>query len=180
MQFMPNMWLFSSLVMIVQWVCCFVVLRSLLFEISKVILSCLVKPSIFCKTKWTNEAARPNIFTWKLLTARSSQSLVWLYGKRFFWKRSCFFIFLLEYVGSCLLLIAQSSTSLQPDGPQPTVMRYLQIFLCLRQRAYIQSARSCLSKSASTIITSMSITMLFLQMPSHNEHSALCSLSINW
>ena len=170
-------------------------LRSLLIEISKVILSCLVKPSIFCKTKWTNEAARPNIFTfdpsWKLLTARSSQSFVWLYGERFFWKQSCFFIFLLEYVGSCLLLIAQSSTSLQPDGPQPTVMRYLQIFLCLQQRAYIQSARSCLSKSAcplifwqshrlSTIITSMSVTMPFLQMPSHNEHSALCSLSINW
>ena len=117
-------------------------LRSLLIEISKVILSCLVKPSILCKTKWTNEAARPNIFTfdpsWKLLTARSSQSLVWLYGESFYWKRSCFFIFLLEYLGSCLLLIAQSSTSLQPDGPQPTVMRYLQIFLGLRQRAYIQ------------------------------------------
>ena len=137
------------------------------------------------QNQMTNEAARPNIFTfdpsWKLLTARSSQSVVWLYGERFYWKRSCFFIFLLEYLGSCLLLIAQSSTSLQPDGPQPTVMRYLQIFLCLRQRAYIQSARSCLSKSAfplifwqshrlSTIITSMSITMPFLQMPSHNEH----------
>ena len=143
-----------------------------------------------------NQWSRPPQYLhfWSILKTLDSPLLpkpcliVW---RTFFWKRSCFFIFLLEYAGSCPLLIAQSSTSLQPDGPQPTVMRYLQIFLCLRQRAYIQSARSCLSKSAcplifwqshrlSTIITSMSITMLFLQMPSHNEHSALCSLSINW